>query len=227
MLTLAAKKRDTKSKVNALRRAGVVPAVVYGAHKASTPIALAAGEFDKVFKEAGEATIVALTGLGEDIPTLIHEVDLDPLTSRPRHVDFYAVTKGQKVEVKIPLVFVGESPAVKEGHNLIKVLHEIEIKADPMSLPHEFTADISRLEKVGDQVHVRDITIPEDIELVVSPDEVVALIQEVVEEKVEEVPAVDLEGIEVEQKGKAEEGAAAEAAPEAKPAGGGSASGGK
>src|SRR5262245_51306486 len=130
MLKLAAQKRAEVGKVvKNIRRAGSVPAVVYGAHKESTPITLSAGEFDKIFKEAGEATIVALTGLGEEIPTLIHEVDLDPITNKPRHVDFYAVTKGQKVEVKIPIEFIGESPAVKAGANLVKVLHEIEIEA--------------------------------------------------------------------------------------------------
>ncbi len=104
MLTLEVKKRSEGSATPAvLRRTGFVPAVVYGAHQESTPISVDARLFEKVLKEAGEATIVSLTGLGDSLPTLIHEVDLDPITNLPRHVDFYAVTKGQKVEVKVPI----------------------------------------------------------------------------------------------------------------------------
>lgn len=204
MLTLAVEKRDEKS-VSAveLRRAGSIPAVVYGAHHDSTPISVPMVAFGKVLREAGEATIVSLTGLGAALPTLIHEVDLDPLTSRPRHVDFYAVTKGEKVEVAIPLVFVGVSAAVEAGANLVKVLHEIEVEADPMSLPHDFEVDLGALKVIGDRIHVRDLAIPKGVELVTSAEEVIALIQEVVEEKVEEVTA-DLGAIEVEKKGKEE-----------------------
>lgn len=219
MVTLKVEKRAKEgTTINALRKAGFVPAVVYGAHTESTPITLKAQEFSKVLAEAGEASIVSLTGLGEDIPTLIHEVDLDPLTNAPRHVDFYAVTKGQKVEIKIPVEFVGESPAVKGGANLVKVLHEIEIEADPMNLPHAFAVDLSALVQIGDQVKVRDLAIPAGVELKTSADEVIALVQEVVEEKEEVAAPVDLEAaIEVEKKGKTEE-APAEGSGEAKSA---------
>ncbi|MGH7174995.1 MAG: 50S ribosomal protein L25 [Minisyncoccia bacterium] len=213
MITLSVEKRG-KGGMGALRRAGKVPAVVYGAHQAALSITLDARAFEKIFREAGEATIVALEGLGSELPTLIHEVDLDPLTSRPRHVDFYAVTKGQKVEVAIPITFIGESPAVKAGNNLVKVLHELPIKADPMNLPHGFEADLSMLAAVGDQIHVRDLVLPAGVELMIEPEEVIALIQEVVEEK-EEAPAADLSAIEVEGKGKEEVEGATEA--EAKP----------
>lgn len=215
MLTLSVQKREKAGKsMRALRRDGIVPGVVYGAHQEAVSISVPAKEFGKVFKQAGEATIVSLSGLGKEVlPTLIYEVDLDPLTSQPRHVDFYAVTKGQKVEVAIPLTFVGESLAVKSGANLIKVLHELEIEADPMNLPSEFAVDISTLEKIGDQIHVRDIKIPAGVELKVSADEVVALIQQVVEEKEEAPVAIDMDSIEVEKKGKEE--APAEAGAEA------------
>jgi len=205
MLTLEVQKRDEKS-ANAveLRRAGSIPAVVYGAHHEATPISISAVAFGKVLREAGEATIVSITGIGAALPTLIHEVDLDPLTSLPRHVDFYAVTKGEKVEVAIPLVFVGASPAVEEGANLVKVLHEIEVKADPMNLPHTIEVDLTLLKVVNDQIRASDLKLPAGVELVSEPEEVVALVQEVVEEKVEEAAPADLGAIEVEKKGKEE-----------------------
>ncbi|MSU74466.1 50S ribosomal protein L25 [Candidatus Kaiserbacteria bacterium] len=202
MLTLSVKKRDI-TPASALRRAGSIPAVVYGAHQTATPIVVSAVAFGKVLKEAGEATIVSLTGLGADLPTLIHEVDRDPLTSLPRHVDFYAVTKGEKVEVAIPLHFIGGSPAVDAGANLVKVLHEIEVEADPMNLPHVIEVDLSILKVVNDRIYARDLVLPTGVELVGEPEEVIALVQEVVEEK-EEIAPADIASIEVEKKGKEE-----------------------
>lgn len=219
MPTLPVEKRDAKSpKAPELRRAGKLPAVVYGAHQEATAIAVDARSFAKVLRDAGESSIVTLSGLGEgELATLIHEVDLDPLTHLPRHADFYAVTKGEKVEIAVPLTFVGESPAVKAGANLVKVLHEVEVKADPMNLPHSIEVDTALLVEIGAQIHARELRLPGGVELVTDPEDVVALLQEVVEEKVEELAPVDLSAIEVEKKGKAEEQeAGAEAAPEAK-----------
>jgi large subunit ribosomal protein L25 len=214
MLTLPVEKREkTGVSVPVLRRTGFIPAVVYGASQESMPITVSARAFEKVLREAGEATIVSLAGLGAPLPTLIHEVDLDPLTNQPRHVDFYAVTKGKKVQVAIPLVFIGESPAVKAGANLVKVLHELEVKADPMNLPHDITVDLSVLVAVGNKIHAKDIILPAGIELAVEPEETIALAQEVMEEKVE-VVAADISSIEVEKKGKEEETETAEASKE-------------
>lgn len=211
MVTLSVEKRAPGA-LGALRRAGKVPGVVYGPHQEALTISVDANAFEKVLREAGEASVVSLEGIGEALPTLVHEVDLDPLTSRPRHIDFYAVTKGEKVEVEVPISFIGESPAVKAGANLIKVLHELGIEADPMNLPRELVVDISSLAVVGDQIHARDIALPAGVTLITEPEEVVVLIQEVEEEKVEEAPA-DLSAIEVEKKGKEEEGAADAEAP--------------
>lgn len=210
MLSLNAEKRNPKAATPAaLRRTGSIPAVVYGAHQKATPIAVDARAFEKVLKEAGEATIISVTGLGAALPTLIREVDLDPVTSRPRHIDFYAVTKGEKIEVAIPLEFTGESAAVEAGANLVKVLHEVLIEADPMNLPHAIEVDIAALKASGDQIHARDLALPSGVALVTDPEDVVALVQEVSEEA--EAPAAgDIAAIEVEQKGKEE----AEAAPE-------------
>ena len=217
MLTLQVTKRDKSAKSPALRRAGSIPAVVYGAHQESTPITVQAVEFQKVLKEAGEATIVSLSGLGEPLPTLIHEGAVNPVTSIPEHVDFYAVTKGQKVKVAVPLEFTGESPAVEQGANLVKVLYELEVEADPMNLPHNILVDLSVLAAIGDRIQAKDLKLPTGVTLEIGPEEVVALVQEVVEEKEEVVAPADLSAIEVEKKGKEEEGG--EAAPlEAAPA---------
>ncbi|HQT82675.1 MAG: hypothetical protein B7W98_00550 [Parcubacteria group bacterium 20-58-5] len=216
MLTLSVEKRDAAAATPAaLRRAGSIPAVVYGAHHTATPITIPARAFQKVLREAGEATIVSLDGLGAPLPTLIHEVNLDPLTSLPSHVDFYAVTKGEKVEVAIPLTFIGESPAVEAGANLVKVLYEIEVEADPMSLPHDIPVDLSVLVAIDDRICAKDLALPAGVTLVGEPEDVVALVQEVIEEKEEVVAPADISAIEVEKKGKEEEAEGEAAAPAA------------
>lgn len=205
MITLAVEKRAEMGATPwKLRREGSIPAVVYGAHQDSTPITIETRAFQKVLREAGEATIVTLSGLSAPIPALIHEVDVDPLTGALRHVDFYAVTKGEKVEVEIPLTFVGESAAVDAGANLVKVMHELEVKADPMNLPASIEVDISVLAAVDDRITAGDLKLPSGVELVGDASEVVALAQAVVEEKAEAAPA-DIASIEVEKKGKEEE----------------------
>ena len=212
MITLSVEKRDNDSaSVAELRRTGYIPAVVYGAHYKSTSISVPAKEFCKVLHEAGEATIVSLSRLEELIPTLIHKVEYDPITDIPIHVDFYAVTKGEKVEVEIPIVFIGVSPAVESGANLVKVLHEIEVEADPMNLPHEFEVDISVLAVIDDQIRAKDLKLPAGVTLITEPEEVIALVQEIVVEKEEVATPEDISSIEVEKKGKTELGEGAEA----------------
>lgn len=205
----AAKREETGKKVQRLIAAGSVPAIVYGPKQEAVAISVPAREFDKVLRSAGESSVVELGGLGSPMQVLIHEVDRDPVTHAPRHVDFYAIEKGAKVEVAVPLVFVGESPAAKQGASLVKVMHELEIEAAAADLPHEIEVDISVLAAVGDQIHVSDLKLPKGVELKVEGEQVIALVQEVAVE--EEAPAaVDMSAIEVEEKGKKEEEAPAE-----------------
>ena len=206
----AAKPTKTGKQVSALRAAGIMPAVVYGPKQEATAVEVSARDFSKVLEKAGESTVVNLSIDGEGHNVLIHEVDRDPITDMPRHADFYAIVKGQKVKVHVPLVFVGESAAVKEGANLVKALHEIEVEADPMHLPHELTADISLLSAIGTQITAHDITLPAGVILVTDADEVVATILEAKEEVEEVVAAPDMATIGIsEERGKkpGEEGA--------------------
>ena len=202
--------------LGAQRLAGSLPATVYGPKQKAISISLERKAFEKVFRAAGESSVISLEGVTEaPLQVLVHEVDFEPITSIVRHADFYAIAKGAKLEIAVPVVFVGEAPAAKAGSNIVKVMHEVEIKADAAHLPHDIEVDISVLEKVGDQVHARDIKLPEGVTLMTHEDEVVALVQEVQEEKEEEVPvAVDMAAIEVEKKGKEEGAEGAEVAKE-------------
>jgi len=204
MHTLKIEKREKlKKQSKSLLGEGIIPAVLYGKKEDSAPVQCILHDFEKVWKEAGESTVVTLTGLGEDKEVLIQEVDLDPVHGHPRHVDFYVIEKGKKVEVAVPIEFVGVAPAEKElGGTLVKVLHELEIEAFPKDLPQQIEADISGINDFETQLHAKDISLPSGVELITDAEEVVALVSEVKEE--EEAPAEgpDLENIEVEGKGK-------------------------
>lgn len=208
-MDLVAQKRTALGKgVSTLREDGFMPAVVYGPKQESLSISVNQRDFEKLFKAAGESTIVNLAVDGEVIPTLIHEVDRDPITNAPRHADFYAIVKGQKVEVKIPLEFVGTSVAVKDlGANLVKTLYEIEVEADPMNLPHEIVVDIAPLTEIGSQILAGDIQLPAGVVLKENPEEVVALAALAQEEELEApVTGPDMSAIGIsEERGKKEE----------------------
>jgi large subunit ribosomal protein L25 len=211
-MELAVTKRDPKTKAKSLRNKGVLPAVVYGRSEESTPISVDRKQFEKVFHAAGESTVIALSGLGEHKDALIHEVNLDPVTGVPVHVDFYAISKGQTVTVAIPLEFIGESPAVKDkGGILVKVLHDIEVTCEPKDLPHGIKVDISKLTELDSQIKIKDLGLAANHQLSIDADEVVAMIDVAKDEPVEEAPA-DISAIEIsEERGKKEEeGEAAE-----------------
>ncbi|MBI1974631.1 MAG: 50S ribosomal protein L25 [Candidatus Zambryskibacteria bacterium] len=205
MLTLKAEGRDVKTKPEAIRKTGRIPAVFYGKKEASTPISIRKIDFLKVWDEAGESSVVTLDTDDGIKESLIQDVDIDPITGNPRHADFYVFEKGHKLEVKLPIEFTGISPAVKDlGGTLVKVLHELKIEAMPKDLPHNLEIDVSSLVQFGDQILAKDIPLPEGVELKEYPEEVAVTVAAPREEKEEETVPIDLSAIEVEKKGKEE-----------------------
>jgi large subunit ribosomal protein L25 len=206
MFVIKAKLRDEGIKLDALRKSGEIPAVFYGAGQKTTSIAVPIVEFKKIWRDAGESSAVKVSTPGGDIDVLIHEVQVDPITDEPVHVDFLAIDMKKKIKVKVPLEFTGISNAVKSAvGNLVKVLHEIEIEALPADLPHNLIVDISKLATLEDTVIVSDIKLPAGVVAITNGADVVASIVAQVEEKEEVAAPVDLSAIEVEKKGKKEE----------------------
>src|SRR3989304_7760431 len=206
MFAIKASLREKREKLNFLRKSGKIPAVFYGAGQDTTSISIPNIEFKKVWREAGESSAVKITAPGGDIDALIHEVQVDPVTDEPIHVDFLAIDMKKKIKVKVPLVFEGISNAVKTGiGNLVKVLHEIEIEALPADLPHSLSVDISKLETLDNNILVSDIKLPARVVAIAHDGDIVASVVAQVEEKEEVVVAPDLSAIEVEKKGKKEE----------------------
>ncbi len=205
-MELTVEKRDLKTNSNTLRRAGKIPAVVYGRSQESTPITLDRKIFEKLFREAGESTVITLKGLGVNKDALIHEVSVHPVTGAAMHADFYAIQKGQTVTVSVPLEFEGVSPAVKDlGGTLVKVMYELEIECEPKDLPQHIVVDISTLKTLDDKIEVKDLKLPASAKLSIDPEEAVALIT-MTEEEPEESAPMDISAIENSvERGKKEE----------------------
>lgn len=221
MIKLAATKRETfGKKLKTERTAGRLPVVIYGAKQEPRSLFVSAADFKRVLAQAGESTIVTVATPEGNQDALIHEVAFDPIKDEPIHADFYIVDKTKKVEIEVPLSWVGVAPAVKDlGGTLVKVLHDLKMSVLPTEIPREIAVDISKLETLESQILVKDLAVPAGVEVKNEPDAVVAAIGVAKEEPVEETPA-DLSAIEVEQKGKKpEEGAGAEAAPPAEKSG--------
>jgi len=212
MLVLEAKNRDIKESLEAIRKAGNLPAVFYGADSKNTSISISATEFKKIWHKAGESLAIKITTENGSVDALIHEVQTNPVTDKPVHIDFLVIDINKKIKVEVPVEFTGISEAVKGGlGTLVKVLYEVEVEALPNDLPHNLSVDISKLETIDSQILVSDIVLPVRVVMITKGTEVVASIAEQKEEK-EEVASVDLSAIEVEKKGKKEEEGIAEEA---------------
>lgn len=200
---LKAFKREKVGKAaKALRRQGLVPAVIYGRGFENLNLSLDLKEFKKVYQNVGHSSVVDLLIEGEKeiLKVLIADLQEEPIKNQIIHVDFHKVDLSQKVSAEIILKTVGESPAVKSGQGiLLTLLSDIEVEALPLDLPHEVQVDVSPLENVGDTLSIKDLPIdpakvkvlnhaPED--LVVKVDYAVQLEKEAEVKAVEEVEVI-------------------------------------
>lgn len=190
----AEKRKVLGRKVKQLRREGVLPANVYGKNLKSTAVQVPSDEFTKVFSEAGETGLVDLKVNGQEYPVLIHNVQTDPVTDQALHVDFLQVNLKEKVTAMVPLEFTGESPAEKSQEGIVvEQMNEVEVEALPTDLPEKITVDVSRLKKVDDAIHVKDLQV--DVELKEDPERIVVNVAPPAVEEVEEAPPAEEEGV--------------------------------
>lgn len=179
-LQIKAELRDLKTTTpEKLRKSGKLPGVLYGHKVTNANLALDAREFDKIFKKAGESTIVDLkTDDGKTHPVLIHEVQYHYLTSAPIHVDFYQVSLTDKLKAKVVLEFIDEAPAVKTlGGVLVKVLSDVEVECLPADLPHNIPVSLAGLKTLQDTLHVKDLVVPAKVKILTPADELVIKVQ--------------------------------------------------
>ena len=179
MAVLKAQPRtETGKKVKSLRKKGFLPAVLYGEGVESTPISVLYRDFEKVFKDAGESTLVMLEYDDNPFNVLIHDIGYDFLSGRPLHADFLAVRMDKAIRTMVSIEFVGESIAVKNlGGILVKVIQELEVEALPKDLPHNLPVDISVLKELEAKLHVSDIKVTKGVRLLAEPEKIVVLVE--------------------------------------------------
>lgn len=210
-VVLKAGKRSVKGKqVKALRRAGKMPAVIYGSVLAEPlAIELDQRESTKILRHVGSSTVLTVHVDGKEIPTLVRERQRNFLSGEYLHIDFLAISLTETVRTMVSIVLEGESPAVKDGGLLITGVEEIEVEALPQDLPEHFVVDLSSLEELGASVHVRDLTIPKGVECLTDVDEMIVVVtaplSDAAAEAAEGEVAAEVEP-EVIEKGKAEDG---------------------
>lgn len=175
-VVLNAEVRTADENLKHMRRDMVVPAVVYG--KTQEPIAVKITNSDllRAYRTAGESMIIDLKVGKKDLEVLFHKIQREPVSGNFQHIDFYAVTRWEKVHTKIAIHFVGEAPAQREGAIIEEMTKEIEVKCLPRFLVENFEVDLAKLEEIGDSVKVSDLGLNlEEYELLTNDEEILVV----------------------------------------------------
>jgi large subunit ribosomal protein L25 len=223
-LKLEADKRDILGKkTRFLRRQGITPAHLFGHGLESLALQCDTAKLQRVIARAGRTRLISLGVKGdkETRSVFIKEIQRDPRNGELLHVDLFQIRKAEKIKVDVPIVLVGEAPALKsKEYTLTHSLTSLSIECLPDKLPPQIEIDLSPLVEVGQAIHVRDIPLSPDITLHNDPDQMVVRVSEIRVEKVEEVVPEEVAAeAEAEAEAVAEEGAeeAAEEKPKPKP----------
>ncbi len=187
----ATKREALGKKVGALRRAGQLPAVLYGHGVKSTPIMLDAHEATLRLSHLTSSSLVMVDLDGQEYPALVREKQRDYLKNRLLHLDFQVISMTEKVTTKVGIELTGTAPAVKAFNAVIvTVLNELEVECMPQDLPARVVLDISGLAEIGAGIHVRDVVISDRVKILDDPAEMIVVATATREEKiVEEAPA--------------------------------------
>ncbi len=171
MNTLQVKTR-TAGKAEALRRAGLVPGVVYGPSIDSTPISIARKDLQVLFSQITRSSRIGLAiddeGEAREFEVFLKVVEYDPITDEPVHVDFYHPDVGHPVKLHVPVKVVGEAIGLKVGGILSVQFSTVRVHGLPKDIPHLITLDVSNLD-LGESIHVRDVDFG-DVEPMLPPE---------------------------------------------------------
>lgn len=179
-------------KVKHLRKEGFLPATVYGNKFETVSIQFKMIELEKLFDQVGESGLVEILVNEQKLPILFRNPQYSPIDGNIIHIDCYKVNLKEKITATVPIEFVGESQAVKDGNVLIEVTNEVEIEALPTDLPESITVDISVLNAIDDMITVGDIKLEEKMEMVTAPEQVIVKIEEPRAEEIIETPAEEV-----------------------------------
>lgn len=176
-------------KVKALRRQGILPTTIYGQGMEPISAQVVDKELEAIFDHVGESGLVDLMLDGKKMPILFRNPQYHPLNGNLLHVDCYKVNLKEKITTTVPVEFVGESQAVKEGKVLVEVVNEVEVEALPTDLPEKIEVDLAKLETIDSVVTIADLVVDRSkVEIKNDPEQVVVKVDE---PKVEEEPAAE------------------------------------
>ncbi len=179
---LKAQKRDlVGSKVKNLRKSGITPAVVFGKSVDSLALAVNAVEFLKIYRQAGETSLIWLKVDDEakERPTLIKSMSFGPVKNEVLNIDFHQVNLKEKVTAFVPVELIGESELIHSGQAILSQnLNEIEVECLPTDIPEKFEIDTSLLKEIGDSLKVSDIKASTDVEIKTDLDSIVVSLSE-------------------------------------------------
>ena len=188
MYSLKAELREKKEKTESQ---GSIPAILYGPEiKENILIKINAGEFKKIYREAGETSLIDLESNGKIYPVLIYDYQNDPMTGEFIHVDFYSPNLKLEVEAEVPIELKGIAPAVALGGTLIHNLKVLHVKALPNELPHKIEIDVTKLETFEDYIDVASVNLGNKVKILTNKEEIIASVVEVKAE-VEEKPEAE------------------------------------
>ena len=211
-LELAVAPREVLGKkVRFLRRQGVTPANIYGHGVDSLAVQVPTHDLAHTIKVAGRNTLLQVLVEGEKKarPVFVHHVQRNPLTDDLLHVDFYQVSLKEKIRLEVPIVVVGEAPAVDVYHGiLLQNTNSVTVEGLPGEMPPYIEVDVSGLAEIDDAVHIKDLPVSAGLTFLVDPELVVVKVSPPrveVEEVVEEEAAVAEVAEEEAKAGKAEQ----------------------
>jgi len=210
------KREITGKEVRFLRREGITPANLYGHGIDSTSLQVDTKHLEQMLTQAGKTSLVSLNIKDSKTPVkvLVREVQKNPLTDELLHVDFYQVKMTEKITAEVPLLFVGEAPALKNKYtSLLHLVDSLSIEALPDALPHSLEVDLSSLEETNQAIYVKDIHLSDGVTLLSDPEQMVVKIAET-RRAVEAEVAAEVAEAEVKEEVAAEEEARPEAAAE-------------
>jgi large subunit ribosomal protein L25 len=166
-------------KVKNLRKEGILPGNISGKKIKSEAVQVVLKDFDKVYKEVGETGLLTLVIGKDEKPVLIHNLQVNPVSDAPVHVDFLQVDLKEKVEADVPVELAGESPAEKQAiGTVVQYLNQIKVEALPMDLPEKFIVDTSELAEVDQSIMVKDLKVDRTkVDIKTGPGEIVVKVE--------------------------------------------------
>ncbi len=169
------RKQTGKGPSRRYRMQGYIPAVMYG-YKGNKSIAIKRSEFESIFEDIGEHSIISLNFDDKDkVDVIVKDYQLDPVKKNLIHLDFLEVESGKVLRTEVPIRVIGDSKGIRKGGILEEFLKEIEIECLPKDIPEYIEIDITDLD-LGDSFHVGDLKIKKEIKVLSNPEQVILTI---------------------------------------------------